>query len=80
MPIDGSSERMAKVLSPADIAEGLLLASPYVAIRHLKCRFCDGELTIVGRVPSYYLKQLAQTAVQQLDGVDRISNIIEVSV
>jgi hypothetical protein len=80
MPIDGSSKPTGGVRSPAEVAEGILVASPYLAIRHLKCRFCDGELTIVGRVPSYYLKQLAQNAVQQLDGVERISNIIEVSV
>lgn len=79
MPIDGTSKPMESVRSPANVAEGILLASPYFAIRHLRCGFCDGVLTINGRVPSYYLKQLAQVAVQQLDGVDRISNIIEVS-
>jgi hypothetical protein len=79
MPKDGSSEIETRVVSPADAAMGILLASPYRSIRHLTCRYRDGELTIAGRVPSFYLKQLAQIAVQQLDGVERISNIVEVS-
>jgi hypothetical protein len=79
MPTDGSSETEKRVLSPADAAQGILLASPYRSLRHLTCGYRDGELTIAGRVPSFYLKQLAQIAVQKLDGVERISNIVEVS-
>ncbi len=65
--------------SPADVAERILAASPYPAIRRLKCSFCDGEIVIAGSVTSFYLKQVAQITLQKLDGVVRISNIVEVS-
>ena len=66
--------------SPAEVAELILRKSPYHAIRLLKCRFREGVLTLGGRVPSYYLKQLAQSAVSKVDGVKRVENLIEVSV
>lgn len=65
--------------SPADLAERIFAASPYPSIRRLKCSFRDGEIVIAGSVDRFYLKQLAQIAVQKLDGVLRISNIVEVS-
>jgi hypothetical protein len=65
--------------SPADIAEQIFRESPYHAIRDLKCNFRDGVLTIAGRVPSYYLKQLAQSTVRDLNGVRHILNLTEVS-
>jgi hypothetical protein len=37
-----------------------LAKSPYEAIRSVSCRMNDGVLTLSGRVPSYYLKQIAQ--------------------
>jgi osmotically-inducible protein OsmY len=43
-------------------------------------RFHDGELIIVGRVPSHYLKQLAQNAVKKLEGVARVRNLVDVAV
>jgi hypothetical protein len=64
--------------SPAEIAERIFAASPYPAIRRLKCSFRDGELVIAGTVASFYHKQLAQITAQKLDGVERISNIVEV--
>jgi hypothetical protein len=65
--------------SPAAAAERMLSASPYPAVRQLKCSYRDGELVIAGHVASFYLKQLAQIMVQKLDGVERISNIVEVT-
>jgi hypothetical protein len=65
--------------SLADLAERIFAASPYAPIRRLKCTFRDGEMVIAGSVDSFYLKQLAQIAVQKVAGVVRISNIVEVS-
>ncbi|HEY2146543.1 MAG TPA: BON domain-containing protein [Pirellulales bacterium] len=79
MPIDEPSESKERVVSPVEAAEAILLSSPYQPIRQLKCLFRDGELTIAGSVPTFYLKQIAQMTLQQLDGVQRISNIVEVS-
>ena len=63
----------------AEMAQRIFASSPYASIRRLTCMFHDGELVIAGTVGSFYLKQLAQIAVQKLDGVVRISNIVEVS-
>ncbi len=65
--------------SPANVAEHRLQASPYHPVRLLKCRFCDGVLTITGRVPSFYLKQLAQNTVASLQEVERVDNRVEVA-
>jgi len=62
----------------ADAAQRILRESPYYSIRQLQCRFHDGVLTLSGDVASFHLKQLSQIAVQHLDGVERIRNLIEV--
>ena len=41
-----------------------LRRSSYAAVRRVVCDFRDGVLTLTGRVPSYYEKQVAQTLVQ----------------
>jgi len=38
----------------------------------------QGILTISGRVPSFYLKQVVQEIVRHLDGVERVDNQIDV--
>ena len=38
----------------------------------------EDTLIITGRVPSYYLKQLLQEALRQVDGVNRIENRVDV--
>ena len=35
-------------------------------------------LTLAGRVPSYYLKQIAQTVVRSVEGVFQINNQLSV--
>jgi hypothetical protein len=45
----------------------------------LQCSFRDGVLFIAGRVPNYYLKQLAQIALVHLEGVKQVRNLVEVS-
>jgi osmotically-inducible protein OsmY len=55
-----------------------LLASSYRAVRAVHCRFCAGELTLRGRVPNFYQKQLAQESVRRIPGVLSIVNLIEV--
>jgi hypothetical protein len=38
----------------------------------------DGKLVLVGRVPSFYLKQILQTMLRDLDSVNQIENRVEV--
>jgi osmotically-inducible protein OsmY len=59
-------------------AETRLRGNSYLALKNVSCEYFEGVLTLRGCVPSYYLKQMAQTAVARLDGVDRIVNEIEV--
>ena len=66
--VDGVSELVAKRLA----------ASPYAAIRRVTCYFDEGVLVLQGEVPSYYQKQLAQTAPAGFASVGRIANRIRV--
>ena len=59
-------------------AECLLLHSPYLELRNVTCDFHEGVLTLRGRVPSYYLKQLAQAILVELDGVLELNNQLDV--
>ena len=52
--------------------------SLYRAIRRVSCHYDDGVLTLIGRVPTFHYKQLAQTAVADLDRIRVIVNEIEV--
>ena len=66
---------------PAHLKEsavGCLRRSPYSALQHVSCDCREGVLVLRGRLPSYYLKQVAQESVARLEGVARIDNQIQV--
>lgn len=60
-------------------ALGRLRSSPYSALKELGCTCRDGTLELRGRLPSYYLKQVAQTLVTGVAGVTTVANRIEVT-
>ena len=60
-------------------ARQLLGESNYLALRRLDCEFRDGQLVLRGRVPTFYLKQVAQTVVRQLPQVRQIVNRLDVA-
>ena len=62
----------------ADLARQLLTGSPYASLQRLQCDCQGGVLKISGRLPSFYLKQLAQSCVRSVDGVHAIDNQVEV--
>lgn len=62
----------------AQSVEVRLRRSPYFELRSVSCECHEGVLTLQGRVPSYYLKQLAQALLAELPGVARIDNRVEV--
>jgi len=62
-----------------EMARIRLQHSHYVAIRRVSCRFDNGTLELLGRVPTYHYKQLAQTAVAGIEGVVRIENNVQVT-
>ncbi len=65
-------------LDPARLAEARLRASLYAELRKVRCDFHEGVLTLRGRVPSFYTKQLAQTLAARVPGVEEVVNRIEV--
>lgn len=56
----------------------LFAQSQYSALRRISTSFDGVTLTLRGQVPTYYLKQLAQTIALQLPAVREIRNRIEV--
>jgi BON domain-containing protein len=50
----------------------------YAALHRISCEFHDGVLVLRGRLASYYLKQIAQSLVTRVDGVEHVDNRIEV--
>lgn len=66
------------VAGPAELAQAILSASTYAAIRALTCDDHEGVLSIRGQVASFYLKQVAQTIVRGTPGVEEINNQVRV--
>jgi len=52
--------------------------NPHVGGRNLQFEANAGRVTLRGVVRSYYQKQMAQEVVRRVDGVDEISNELEV--
>jgi hypothetical protein len=65
--------------SPQAVAERGLRGSRYSALKHVSCDYQDGVLVLRGRLPTYYLKQIAQEVVaHQFNNGGRLENRIEV--
>jgi osmotically-inducible protein OsmY len=61
-----------------ETAESRLRNSSYCPVRTICCDYHEGVLILRGRVSAYYLKQIAQAAVAEMDGVLEIANRIQV--
>jgi osmotically-inducible protein OsmY len=59
-------------------AEERLRSSGYLALRDVDCMARDDEVYLQGRLPSYFLKQLAQEIASGVEGVRRVVNRIDV--
>ena len=62
-----------------DRVSQLFLNSPYAYLHHLSLEFIDNALVIQGKVPTFYLRQVALTLAQKTEGVDQIVDHITVS-
>ena len=62
----------------AQLAEQHLNKSTYHALRGVTCLYHEGIITICGRVPSFYLKQVAQSIVGAIEEVGGVINRLEV--
>lgn len=59
-------------------AQKSLRATGHAELREVHCRISAGIIVLRGTVGSYYLKQLAQAVVVQVDGVLAVANAIDV--
>jgi hypothetical protein len=59
-------------------ARTALQLSSYAPLRRLRCEVTEAEVIVAGVLPSYYLKQMAQTVLQRLDGIRTVVNLVEV--
>jgi BON domain len=62
----------------ATVLEQQFRSSPYWSLRQLICVVDRGRVIVRGRLPSYYLKQVAQALAVKTVGVERIRSEIEV--
>ncbi len=60
------------------IAKKHLAQTGYLGLNEVECSFENGTMTLRGRVPSYYHKQLAQEALRYVEDVRQLVNRIEV--
>jgi len=74
-PLETSTASDAQLLR--DIEE-TLHASGYLYLRRLTVTVSGGTVLLQGKVPTYYLKQLAQAAALATEGVEEVTNEIEV--
>ncbi len=52
--------------------------SPFLTQRKLRYETHNGRVTLLGKVGSYYQKQMAQEALRTIEGVEEIDNKLEV--
>lgn len=72
---DPSSSRLEDLRKEAREA---LLRTPYLALRSVEVELREDVMVLKGRLPSYFLKQVAQTCLGRLLAEHRIINEIEV--
>jgi hypothetical protein len=75
-----------RVDCPSAAAEGIgaeihrrLCSAGYRVLRRIESEYSDGVVVLRGRVPSYYMKQVAQSSLLTPPLVEQIVNLIEVA-
>jgi hypothetical protein len=76
----GSVEPTVLTRPVEDAARERLAETHYARLfQQITVHYSDGVLTLRGRLPSFYLKQVLQTLLLDLEGVTRIDNGVEVA-
>lgn len=60
------------------VVERHLQMSNYGPVRAVRCSVVDGVVTLLGTLPSFYMKQVAQALVCCIESVIRVENHCEV--
>jgi hypothetical protein len=55
-----------------------LEATGYESLGRLECRVDGGRIELSGMVPTFYLKQVAQSIALRLESVKEVRNLVEV--
>jgi len=77
-PRPPEEERSARPPGAAEAAVARLCGTGYPPLRNVRCECHGGTLTLRGRLPTYYLKQISLAAVLGIEGVERVVDEIEV--
>jgi len=77
--VEKSTEPLQKHTT-AKAAEQWRRQSPYSVLRDIACEFHEGLLVMHGAVPTFYLKQIAQTICRSVAGVRQVVNLLDVTV
>ncbi len=74
-------ETVQQVPTLVDRIATALATSPYTSRQTLRIEpgAEDGHIRLMGRVQTFFEKQMAQETVRTLDGVSRIENLVEVT-
>jgi len=73
--LGGGSQRPSVELSARRLVEKCTYA---FCFNQVTFSYSQGILTLEGRLPSFYLKQVLQALLRDLDGVTRIANRVDV--
>lgn len=73
-----AAEQSAACDQPGDLAQARLSTNPFLSLRCLRCQGQNGHVTISGRVPTGYLRDLSAMLVRSIDGVRRVTNEVEI--
>lgn len=65
-------------LTLVEAVQRALHATGYLALRTVTVSICSGSIRLDGRLPSYHLKQMAQSTAKHVPGVIRVMNDVEV--
>jgi hypothetical protein len=71
----------ARPVEPSNVARVVsdrLASSHYLPLRRLRCRWENGTLTLLGRVPTFFLRQLAWSLVADFQEIAHRVDKIEV--
>jgi osmotically-inducible protein OsmY len=74
----GTPEHVAEAGQIEAEVERRFRRSSSIVLRNVACEYRDGVLILMGQLPSFYHKQIAQELVQQITGVRQIDNRIEI--
>ena len=76
-----TSTDTVETVFPADVSEMArqrLQRDSRLALKSISCEYLNGVLVLRGRVGTFYLKQIAQELVANLEGKERVDNQIQV--